>query len=557
MAPKQLLTPEAPASGATPPYGVQSPGERAETSFDIRLRAAEFERERALPLHKNNGDEANFPDRIGNYSKGLPHDKFGVVNPGAYAKLMTAVTSGQPGDFQKIPLGGSVRFVNPQAGLAFDLEGADSHALSIPPAWGVLSAERAAEGVELYCMALCRDVPFTEYATNPLTLAAIDALNALNSNLFPKIGGKVTAQTLFRGNTPGELTGPYVSQFFLKNAPFGALVTYIDATTNQQSQQYGAYVRDHDYMTDEASWLKVQNGDAGATPTPNMPFGNNIELGPRYLYSGRCGAAFVHVDELYQAYFMAALNLLDSLKFNSYDHNNPYQAVAAPMSHPDAVNQAGFGTFGNPHVATLVAEVATRALKAQWYQKWFVHRTLRPEEYGGLVHFAKTKQRPAGLPDAILDSSAVADVFTKFGTYLMPMAFPEGSPQHPSYGSGHATVAGACATIIKAFFNENMPIENPVVPNVDADPDKTGTSLVPYTGPDANKLTVVGEANKIAGNVGMFRNHAGVHWRQDHEQSILLGEQIAISILQDQKWLYNEPFTGWEFHMFDGTLVTI
>ncbi len=33
----------------------------------------------------------------------------------------------------------------------------------------------------------------------------------------------------------------------------------------------------------------------------------------------------------------------------------------------------------------------------------------------------------------------------------LPMAFQEGSPMHPSYGAGHATVAGACVTILKAY----------------------------------------------------------------------------------------------------------
>jgi len=32
--------------------------------------------------------------------------------------------------------------------------------------------------------------------------------------------------------------------------------------------------------------------------------------------------------------------------------------------------------------------------------------------------------------------------------HLLPMAFPEGSPIHPAYGAGHATVAGACVTIL-------------------------------------------------------------------------------------------------------------
>jgi hypothetical protein len=47
--------------------------------------------------------------------------------------------------------------------------------------------------------------------------------------------------------------------------------------------------------------------------------------------------------------------------------------------------QSGFGTFGSPHINVLVTEVAARALKAVWYQKWFVHRRLRPEAFAGRI----------------------------------------------------------------------------------------------------------------------------------------------------------------------------
>jgi membrane-associated phospholipid phosphatase len=310
------------------------------------------------------------------------------------------------------------------------------------------------------------------------------------------------------------------------------------------AQQYYAYQPGLNYMTDEALWLAVQNGMATVHPVPaNGPFGPNIKIGPRYLFDGRCGAAFVHVDELYQAYFMAALNLLDAMKPASYDPNNPYNPGKSSSK-----TQAGFGTFGNPHVATLVAEVATRALKAQWYQKWFVHRTLRPEAYGGLVHFTKLGKKNYPLHPSVLNSPVLDLIFEKYRTYFLPMAFPEGSPQHPSYGSGHATVAGACATIIKAFFDEHM--EFPKVCEASTD----GTKLDDIAG---LTLRVGHEANKIAGNVGMFRNHAGVHWRSDHVQSIFLGEKIGISILQEGKFLYNEPFAGWTFKDFHNQDVTI
>jgi hypothetical protein len=206
------------------PYGVQSPIDRAETSKQIRVQAAEFERARPLASHYDNGDELLYEAKFGSYSKGLKHDDYGVVDPGSYRALHRAVTTGVPQYFQNIPLGGNVKLVNPQAGLAFDLEGADSHALTIPPAPAVGSAERAAEMVELYWMALCRDIPFSQYAAdaaNPASLIAraIADLNKLGAAFKgPKDStGKVSAQTLFRrlrqssvGVRSDRLSGPDV-----------------------------------------------------------------------------------------------------------------------------------------------------------------------------------------------------------------------------------------------------------------------------------------------------------------------------------------------------------
>ena len=139
----------------------------------------------------------------------------------------------------------------------------------------------------------------------------------------------------------------------------------------------------------------------------------------------------------------------------------------------------------------------------------------------------------------------------KFGSSLLPIAFPDGCPLHPSYGAGHATVAGACVTILKAIFDESFVLPSPVQPSTD------GLSLVPYTGPDAGKLTVGGELNKIASNVAIGRNIAGVHWRSDYTESLKLGEQIAISVLRDQRLTYAEDFEGFTFTRFNGTKITV
>src|SRR5205823_3486274 len=89
--------------------------------------------------------------------------------------------------------------------------------------------------------------------------------------------------------------------------------------------------------------------------------------------------------------------------------------------------QDGFGTFGGPAFAAATAEVSTAALKAVWFQKWFVHRRLRPEAFGGAIHNSLTGRRQYPIHGDALNSGAVARVFAKFGSYLLPQAFPEGS----------------------------------------------------------------------------------------------------------------------------------
>ena len=60
----------------------------------------------------------------------------------------------------------------------------------------------------------------------------------------------------------------------------------------------------------------------------------------------------------------------------------------------------------------------------------------------------------------VLGSSAAAQVFAKYGSYFHPQAYPEGCPQHPSYAQGHGSVAGACATILKAAFAGSVAFES-------------------------------------------------------------------------------------------------
>jgi hypothetical protein len=496
-------------------------------SFQLRKSAALAEREVPTPRQVSNGDERRYSNFIGNYSQGLPHDSvLGEVIPAAYQALLKAVDTGAPSDFAAIPLGGNTKLSGPQGGLAFDLEGTDVGQLTIPPSPKLASAERAGEMVEDYWMALSRDVPFSQYGAEPITAAAIGELNTLSKFKGPKVSGSVTPGTLFRGVYPGDLVGPYLSQFFLPTVNFGALSV---------SQKLNTYApgKDYDYLTTFPAWLAVQNGQG--------PFGvNKLAATTSYIKNGRDLGAYVHSDTPYQAYLVAAQWLLThGAPFNP---GNPYLSIA---------NQAGVQTFGSQYILDLLGEVTNRALKAMWYQKWFVHRTLRPVAYGGLVQNTMTGAADYPLHKEVLNSQAVDQTFSKYGSYLLPMAYPEGNPQHPSYGEGHGVIAGACVTALKAFFNETFVIANPFIASDD------GQSLLPYTGADAGQITVGGELNKLADNVALGRDMAGVHWRSDGEQALLLGEAVTISILRDQRPTYNEPFNGFTFTKFDGTTITV
>jgi hypothetical protein len=115
-------------------------------------------------------------------------------------------------------------------------------------------------------------------------------------------------------------------------------------------------------------------------------------------------------------------------------------------------------------------------------------------------------------------------------------------------------VAGACVTILKAWFDESFEIPSLVVPNPPILFLPEGVLLVPA--PAGPPLTVGGELNKLAANIAIGRNMAGVHWRSDYTESLKLGEAIAIGILEEQKLHYNED-QSFTLTKFDGTTITI
>jgi len=441
-----------------------------------------------------------------------------------------------------------------------------------------------------------------------------DGYNSFERNrLDARLQGQpLSTQTLFRGSTPGALAGPYISQFMIagntsrlggvaggsasfpgKQANFDAedgFIVYGNQIIDQRSVMHLAGV---DHMTEWNHWLDVQNG-------ANLGGGNSWEEDRRFITTPRDLATYVHFDALYQAYLNAALMLLSA--GTPFQRGFPEPSVSG--------NRTPFATFGGPHILSLVCEVATRCLKAVRRQKFNYHRRARPEATAALLSFAAGERQgtltgtslealfgeqakaiaeaeaelPAAIRDAIIEHNRKQnraqvealrevkcnpdgrpDAFAsnqdwRGSNLLLPMAFPEGSPMHPAYGAGHATVAGGCVTMLKAFFEMYTDCrgEEERILNLDGNqtvwqPGSDGTRLevVPDTA-----LTIQGELDKLAANISIGRNMAGVHYYSDYYDSARMGERIAIGILMEQIPSYGEEVEIL-FTSFDGDLIQI
>ncbi len=336
-----------PVTPATSNRVLRSLALRAETAVrDASVAAAE---------RIDNGDEARYPDKSGTYTKGILQSGIGLVDLAAYQTFQKALDSGKPADFEAITLGGPRTLNGPQGGLAFDFECRDNSQFFVPPAPALASDDYAAELVELYWASLLRDVAFTDYPMNGVVEQAATELSSIASYKGPRTSGqKVTPELLFRGGFPGETIGPYISQFIVQNTSMGSLPIVQKYTTSKAGV---------DFMKDADTFMKVQNGQpTGLVLQPDVPL---------FFHNGRGLSAFTHDDVLYQAYFTAFL-VLSTLNA-PLNPGNPYNT---------SKTQNGFGTLGQPDIAATLAAVANEALKAVWYQKWFVHLRHRPESGG-------------------------------------------------------------------------------------------------------------------------------------------------------------------------------
>lgn len=535
------------------------------------------------------------------------------------------------------------KFTSPLAGASTETLGLDPKAVEMLPAPSCLALSATAEMAELYWMALLRDAPLLAFQkdvtpSRKTDSAAIEAHDdQLKYGVSQRVGDASRAvealyraavqdledpghirspldlaanfstqgidrQSLFRSGLPDEEYGPLISQFFIQ--PIGYGVQKIDQTQVPYSAM-------RDFLTSYDDWLLAQDTgkdkygrDYGSCNYYNdqVKFGviyyptedgsANGKVIKRHISTMRDLARFVNRDALHQAYFNAALFLLG---VNApLDSGSPYRGNRY-------TREGGFATLGGPDLLTLVSEVASRALKVVWRQKWLVHRRCRPEVMGGLLHMqiigladGDPKTKNYGLPisvegnndygtalEATLDAvKAHNEAMSGEESLFLPMAFSAGSPPHPAYGAGHATVAGACVTVLKAWFDEGATLEKvyakaikdgPKDPPLLAEPikvlqpgyRKVGGDLEAfhepdlYTGNDWEKMTIGGELNKIASNVAMGRSMGGVHWRSDNTRSLRLGEDVAIEIIRKRTVEYAERPVSFTFRSFDGQRIHI
>lgn len=594
---------------------------RRSIARDIREDSLRRDFDHDFPDPHNNGDEDFNRDKnhhknfIGNYNKGLPHHtvetsdpqdpQIGEVIPNDYEEMVHALESGDENRINNIPRGipnnpCTRRFTNPQAGLAFDLEGKDSHDFMISDTPTLRSNFAAGEMAELYWMALCRDINFHDYdSSNTIIMAAIGDLNSRYSdfkrNRYPN---GVSIGNIFRGVLQGDLEGPFISQFLLQGSNFPFLdkkVTdgFIQYGTLLIDQRQGTVQKGIDFISAFDDWLQIQIGyEPRGMPDTQHPdmckylanCGMALEEQDnrpsdgrgRYIRNLRDLSNYVHIDDLPQEFLNACL----ILKHLGIPENHgpgcspqPHGPTDKPTSnflgnpYLRYKNQEAIATFGDQFIFTLVAEVARRALYAAWYQKWLVHRRLRPEEFAGRIEVRRRfPDVPYQIDRDIFSSPVLGEIFERnmqlntskpapynTGTYLLPQAYPEGSPLHPSYPSGHATISGACVTVLKAYFDEDATFSEPVMVDVGQDGTREeGTVLTGYNG----TLKVGTELNKLASNIAIGRNAAGIHYFTDYYQGILLGEKVAIALLEDLKNTFNESY-ALKFTKFDGSIKII
>ena len=485
----------------------------------------------------------------GTFTKTMPHDASGRITPAQLADLQKASTVGSIACWNAVAKGGSARFHDPFAAYLPTFCGADAMAL-ISYDTPDLSRKPVPQGStyqadlmnEVYAMSLCRDIPlsfFYEKASQPQSVLdplLTDMAAFSNPAYFPTNGVShvMTRKEMFRSRSPGDLQGPYLSQFLLLDIP-----TY-ETGIKQQFKFPPLYSgAASDYMKTLATYLPVANGTGTEVKTP-------FESTPRYPVTARDLAQIIHNDFCYEPYFHAA-KIIAGIP----------GAFALPQSpYTSNTRSQGFVDLAPPDIMTVLAEGCHMALQGAWKHKWW-NMKIRPEELAKEVELYRLNhQNPGGLHTSLINGPIVSKVVAAHGNALLWQCYVEGCPPHPSWPAGHATVAGCCGTLLKAYINPNTRMPAMYVPH------ETGRYLVPINVSDygeSQNPKVLDEVDKLISNATFGRDWAGVHYRSDCEFGVYLGEQLALQYLKDKVQSYKQDGFVFSFNvrLIDGSTKTI
>ena len=372
-------------------------------------------------------------------------------------------------------LTGARKIVNPRAGINAGDDRVPAPALDD-------SRETAGELLDVAAMVLLRDTPLAEIDANATAARIAETLSQ-----FPGLLTVPGAAGLWRY---GPLDVEHrLSVLINQQVPLGWYMT--GYWTRERTGNYGAIADAYNALQ---SGNVIEQQTFGFTGTP---------------HTGRDLASLVHQDQPFLIPLFVACQLL---------------GANAPLSgrFPAMANEAPFVTGGGALALQCALATATEsAMRLCWRAKYATMRE-RPERLwregvAGNLH-----------PDFLKLGGWIVE---EVGDYL-PMIYAEGSPIHPDYPSGHACIAGVCAGILMAWFDDG-----PV--------------------PSLGIKSVHGEIRQMMWAMAIGRNWAGIHTRSSLLEGLRLGIRQARVHLATMKAQNPEPLRSTSFVDFDGLTVSV
>lgn len=368
--------------------------------------------------------------------------------------------------------------------------------MSPPPREG--SRELAAELLELYWCERLRDLPFESYEQDHVCRIAFEELKALGLDAYQNR----PSHQLF-GAPWSAQNGYYLSAFLLADVP---------KWPARQKQKYPSFLVGEDFGVDEGQWQWLQSGEMF------MSKPNELKAEVDYLRTGRRLATLVYQDHPTQLFDNVAVQL-NQIRFRVLRRRGVW-------GFHERYTPFVFG--GIPDLMCHVSVCCKLALDACWLAKWGRFLYPRPEEVSHWVLLSKDGE-PLWMTRQILAGSQLLRATGDLK--LLSQAYPDGAPIHPSYPAGHAAIAGAAITVIKAFLRPDAELPSGFV-----DWEEIGIAT-----PVNETLRVNDELNKLAWNVSFGRSFAGIHFRSDSVSGLLLGEELALQYLSEIKKTFPAP----------------